>query len=93
MGTHSLNLLGAQEVEKLVQVIENPQNYDIPAWMLNRCAAITSLHSFVSSVHVAIAAHFFFVARACRRKDYKTGKDLHNYTNKLDLQLREDLDR
>lgn len=62
-GSKRAGELTVEEVEKLVQVIENPQNYDIPAWMLNR------------------------------RKDYKTGKDLHNYTNKLDLQLREDLDR
>jgi len=34
------------------QVIENPHDYDIPAWMLNR------------------------------RKDWETGKDLHNVINK-----------
>jgi len=55
--------LSVEEIERIVQVIEHPMDYDIPAWMLNR------------------------------RKDYKTGKDMHNYTNKLDLCLREDLDR
>jgi len=55
--------LSAEEIEKIVQVVENPKLYDIPAWMLNR------------------------------RKDYRTGLDLHNTVNKLDYQLREDLDR
>uniref|UniRef100_A0A7S0LYC9 Ribosomal protein S18 n=1 Tax=Cryptomonas curvata TaxID=233186 RepID=A0A7S0LYC9_9CRYP len=55
--------LTPEEVERLVQIVENPQNYDIPAWMLNR------------------------------RKDFRTGKDLHHTTNKLDLALRDDIDR
>jgi len=55
--------LSAEEIERLVQVIENPSDYDIPAWMFNR------------------------------RKDWESGKDMHNVINKLDLQIRQDHDR
>jgi len=62
-GTKRMGELSAEEVEKLVQVIERPLDFDIPAWMLNR------------------------------RKDYTTGKDLHNNTNKWDFQVRTDIER
>jgi small subunit ribosomal protein S18e len=62
-GTKRIGELTAEEVEKLVQVMEKPLDYDIPVWMLNR------------------------------RKDYVTGKDLHNHTNKWDFQVKTDIER
>jgi small subunit ribosomal protein S18e len=62
-GTKRIGELTAEEIEKLVQVIEKPLDYDIPVWMLNR------------------------------RKDYATGKDLHNNTNKWDFQVKTDIER
>jgi small subunit ribosomal protein S18e len=62
-GTKRIGELTAEEIEKLVQVMEKPLDYDIPVWMLNR------------------------------RKDYVTGKDLHNHTNKWDFQVKTDIER
>jgi small subunit ribosomal protein S18e len=62
-GSKRMGELSAEEIEKMVQVIERPLDYDIPVWMLNR------------------------------RKDYVTGKDLHNTTNKWDLQVKTDIER
>ena len=62
-GTKRIGELTAEEIEKLVQVIEKPLDYDIPVWMLNR------------------------------RKDYATGKDLHNNTTKWDFQVKTDIER
>ena len=41
-GTKRLGELTVEEVEKLVQIIERPLDYDIPAWMLNRRKDYTS---------------------------------------------------
>mmetsp|Transcript_53850 Transcript_53850/g.78961 ORF Transcript_53850/g.78961 Transcript_53850/m.78961 type:complete len:229 (+) Transcript_53850:148-834(+) len=62
-GTKRMGECTAEEVEKLVQVIERPLDFDIPAWMLNR------------------------------RKDFATGKDMHNNTNKWDFQVKTDIER
>jgi len=35
-GTTKLGSLAEQDIQKIEQIIKNPENYEIPAWMLNR---------------------------------------------------------
>jgi len=55
--------LKKHEVEKIVKVMAEPEQNDVPVWFLNR------------------------------RKDYKTGKNMHLISNDIGATLREDLER
>lgn len=55
--------LTEEEMESLRAVMQNPAQFDIPVWFLNR------------------------------RKDRKSGKNLHLVSNQIDAKLREDMER
>mmetsp|Transcript_114112 Transcript_114112/g.317462 ORF Transcript_114112/g.317462 Transcript_114112/m.317462 type:complete len:153 (-) Transcript_114112:203-661(-) len=55
--------LTPEEIEKVVAILQNPLNFKIPAWMLNR------------------------------QRDFKTGKNMHLYSNGMATTMRDDLER
>ena len=55
--------LSPEEIERVMTVVQNPRQFKIPVWFLNR------------------------------RKDFTTGKNSHDYSNALDVNLRDDLER
>ena len=92
-GTKRMGELTAEEVEKLVQVFYKSENmaFMIPA--VDECGSSRIMWPEPEQV-IERPLDFDIPAWMLnRRKDYTTGKDLHNNTNKWDLQVKTDIER
>jgi small subunit ribosomal protein S13 len=70
-GNSKLGSLGEQDIQKIEQIIRNPENYGIPAWMLNRRKDRETGKDIHFSGSDLIVARKFDIQRMIDLKTYK----------------------